>query len=217
MVNQSITNVFSNNVASVASSVRNLHSIIKMINIISNHFADIDRVLTPLDANHAALVGKLTELVDVISRIRHNVVGGRVYVCGNGGSASNAGHLVLHLRDVGIRAYDLVSDVPWLTATANDYGYDKVFSWVLEALQAGPEDLLIVISGSGNSPNIILALEYAGRKNIPCWGLLGMGGGKAAALCDGVVLVDSDSYAVVEDVHSIALHALTQALRQVSP
>ena len=178
--------------------------------IISDHFAAIDRAITPLDASHAGLVAHLAELAATLANVRQ--AGGRVYVCGNGGSASNTGHLVLHLRDVGVKAFDLMADTPWLTAIANDQAYEQVFSWSLHALGASPEDLLIVISGSGNSKNILKALRYAEANGVPRWGLLGMGGGDALNLCNDVVLVDSHSYAVIEDVHSIAIHALHKAL-----
>ena len=178
--------------------------------VISDHFAAIDRAITPLDAGHAELVGSLTALAEELQNICRG--GGRVYVCGNGGSASNAGHLVLHLRDVGVKAFDLMADAPWVSAVANDRAYDQVFSWTLHALAAGPGDLLIVISGSGQSRNIMMALEYAVANKIPRWGLLGMGGGMAKELCEGVVLVDSNDYGTVEDVQSIAIHALHKAL-----
>ena len=186
-----------------------------MSTIISNHFADIDRAITPLDASHVELVAHLTELAATLANVRQ--AGGKVYVCGNGGSASNAGHLVLHLREVGIKAFDLLADVPWGSATANDHGYSQVFNTSLQVLGASRDDLLIVISGSGKSQNVMRALEYAVANSIPRWGLLGMGGGWAKVNCEGVVLVDSDSYGVIEDVHAIAIHALTQALRHVSP
>ena len=153
---------------------------------------------------------QLEPLVKVLEGIRE--AGTRVFVCGNGGSCANAAHLVLHLRDAGIKAHDLMADAPWLTAVANDHGYQQIFAWTLHSLGAGPDDLLIVVSGSGNSKNVIEALEYAAANNIPRWGLLGMGGGTALSFCNGAVVVASDSYAVIEDIHSIAIHALHKAL-----
>ena len=178
--------------------------------IISDHFAAVDRAITPLDVGHVELVAHLTELAATLANVRQ--AGGRVYICGNGGSASNASHLVLHLREVGVKAFDLLADVPWVSATANDHAYSQVINTSLQILGATRDDLLIVISGSGKSQNVMRALEYAVANSIPRWGLLGMGGGWAKINCDGVVLVDSHSYAVIEDVHSICIHALRKAL-----
>lgn len=151
-------------------------------------------------------------LVETVANLRER--GARVYVCGNGGSCANAAHLVLHLREVGIKAHDLMADAPWLSAIANDHAYEQAFYRSLQALGAGPEDLLIVISGSGKSKNILCALEFGTANNIPCTGLLGRvdGGGPAKDYCLNSVIVDSNDYGVIEDVHSIIIHALKKAL-----
>ena len=178
---------------------------------IANYLASVGQILSPLDAPYGRLVEDLSVLAERLKEVHRN--GGRVYVCGNGGSAANAAHLTLHLRDRKIRAFDLGADVPWVTATANDYGYERIFSMALHALDAGTQDLLVVISGSGDSENILAGLEIGAQRGLPSWGLLGMGGGKAAGLCTGTVIVDSDAYGIIEDVHSIAIHALAKTLQ----
>ena len=175
-----------------------------MLQTIVKHFVAVPSALT------SEMRLGVTDMAQTLAAVRSR--GSRVCVCGNGGSAANAAHLVLHLRDVGLKAIDLGADLAWLTASANDVGYEQVFRRGLLSHGSGPEDLLIVISGSGNSPNILEALEYAVVHDIPRWGLLGMGGGKAVCVCDGAVVVDSGDYGIIEDIHSVCIHALHKAL-----
>lgn len=133
----------------------------------------------------------------------------RVYVLGNGGSWSNAQHLLLHLRDAGIRAHDLLGDPGWLTATANDYTYDFIGARRLD-IEASATDTLVVISGSGDSDNVVQALIKAETIGMMRLGLLGMGGGKAKALCTDAVVVASDDYGVIEDCHAAVIHMLSR-------
>src|SRR5688572_17465813 len=105
----------------------------------------------------------------------------RVYICGNGGSAANAIHMANDLILCGIRAHPLVADVSTLTAIANDFGYEHVFSRQLR-VYGEPGDLLIAMSGSGNSPNILEALKAAKEIGVKSWALIGMTGGKAREL-----------------------------------
>ena len=112
----------------------------------------------------------------------------RVYICGNGGSAANAIHIANDLLSVGVRAHPLTADVSTLTAIANDFGYDNVFSRQLEVF-ADPGDLLIVLSGSGNSPNILKALEVGKKIGMETWAVVG--GGRAGAIADRVFSPDT--------------------------
>lgn len=107
----------------------------------------------------------------------------RVYVCGNGGSAANALHIVNDLVSCGIKAYALTGDISTLTAIANDYSYDEVFSHQIEVF-GEPGDLLLVLSGSGNSKNIVRAIDAAKEKGMRTWALLGMTGGAARYRAD---------------------------------
>lgn len=109
-----------------------------------------------------------------------------IYLCGNGGSAANAEHIATDLIALGIAATALTSS-PIVTMIGNDFGYDRVFSYQIETL-CTPLDLLIVLSGSGNSPNIIQALKAADEVGMASFGILGNNGGSAAELCDGVIL-----------------------------
>lgn len=105
-------------------------------------------------------------LAEAVKRAR------RVYLCGNGGSAANAIHLANDFVSCGVRAFSLTADVSTLTAIANDYDYDRVFS--LQLLTFGePGDLLIALSGSGKSRNILKALEMAKRIGMTTCALFG--------------------------------------------
>ena len=100
-----------------------------------------------------------------------------------------------------------------ITAIGNDLGYDKIFSKQLEFSNASSEDILIVVSSSGNSPNIIRALEQAHDLYMATIALVGFDGGKAGQMADVTVHVNSNNYGVVEDCHQIIMHSWAQALR----
>ena len=144
----------------------------------------------------------------------------RVYTIGNGGSAATAAHIVCDLGKntggatwPGLRVMALTDNIPTSTALSNDHGYDTVFSRQLETLlDAG--DVVIAISASGKSPNIIAAIETARARGAAVVGLLGFDGGPARALCDDALVVPSFNYGHVEDAHLIVGHIISQYLRQ---
>ena len=143
-----------------------------------------------------------------------------VFVVGNGGSAATASHFACDLskgtRRDGPPTFHVVSltdNVPLLTAWANDSGYDRVFSEQLTAL-ARPGDLLVAISASGNSPNVVAAVDTARSCGMGVVGLSGRSGGRLARLSDVVVNVPSDRIEVVEDAHLIVAHSLCVAVRE---
>jgi D-sedoheptulose 7-phosphate isomerase len=146
--------------------------------------------------------------------------GRRVFICGNGGSAANAIHWandfiypVAKSGGRGIKMSALPANVSVLTCLANDIGYDKVFSAQL-ATEAEAGDLLIVLSGSGNSPNIIKALEQAKTSKMKSFALLGYSGGKCKELADVVLHFPVDDMQIVEDLQLVVGHMLLQALCQ---
>jgi D-sedoheptulose 7-phosphate isomerase/D-glycero-D-manno-heptose 1,7-bisphosphate phosphatase len=146
--------------------------------------------------------------------------GASVFACGNGGSASIANHLQCdHIKgvrngtDLTTRVFSLSTNVELLSAIANDLGYDTVFEYQLQSM-ARPGDVLVVISSSGRSPNIVRALEWANRNDIPTIALTGFTGGAARELATVSVHVHSDNYGVVEDVHQACMHLLAQYVRQ---
>ena len=152
----------------------------------------------------------LRPLLDRLQDLRAGGAGA-VWVIGNGGSQANASHLVLHLQEHGLKARDLLAETAYITAMANDHSYAVVASRTLRTLGAAA-DTLIVITGSGDSPNVILALVEARRLGMRTYGLLGFAGGQALALCDQAVLVASSDYGCIEDAHSALVHAINAEL-----
>jgi phosphoheptose isomerase len=100
-----------------------------------------------------------------------------------------------------------------ITAIGNDLGYDKIFSKQLEFSSADDSDILVVVSSSGNSPNILNALDIANDRGMVSIALVGFDGGAAARKADVVVHVNSDNYGIVEDCHQIIMHSWAQCLR----
>ena len=144
--------------------------------------------------------------------------GRRVFLCGNGGSAANAIHLandflygVSRRAGSGLRVMALPANPSVLTCLANDEGYDQIFSLQL-AVQAQAGDLLIALSGSGNSPNILRALEQAKAMGMQSFALLGYSGGKAKALADVAIHFPVDDMQIAEDLQLIAGHMVMQWL-----
>lgn len=162
------------------------------------------RVMEAIESIKASEVGGL---LAALRRVRAH--GAAVYVVGNGGSYANAQHLVLHLRDVGIRAYDLMADNAWLTAESNDRAYGQAASKLL-ALLVRTGDIALVISGSGCSGNII---SVAGAASPNVLALLGNSGGEALRYCSEAVVLPQTEYGPVEDAHSVVIHLLHESLK----
>lgn len=146
--------------------------------------------------------------------------GARVFACGNGGSAAIANHLQCdHVKgvrtstDLRPRVVSLSTNVELITAIANDLAYDEVFAYQLQS-QAGAGDVLIAISSSGRSANIVRALSWARGHGLRTIALTGFSGGDAGTLADVTIHVNGTNYGVVEDVHQAVMHSLAQFLRQ---
>lgn len=146
--------------------------------------------------------------------------GRTIYSCGNGGSAAIANHLVCDCLK-GVRANtglkprvcSLSSTVELLTAIVNDIGSDEMFSYQLTSL-GQPGDVLIAISSSGASPNIIAALREAKALGMKTIAMTGFQGGEARTLADVSLHVSAENYGVVEDTHQSIMHILAQYMRQ---
>lgn len=139
--------------------------------------------------------------------------GGKVLLIGNGGSAADAQHMAAELigrfklERKGLAAIALTTNTSTLTALANDYGYDTVFSRQLEAL-ANDKDVLIAITTSGTSPNILKAVEVARSKNIKVIGLTGGDGGKLKEIADITIVVPSDNTPRIQEAHITIGHII---------
>jgi len=141
-----------------------------------------------------------------------------VFIIGNGGSGSNASHFCEDLGKCTLRREDfdndkkkrlrvlsLTDNTPYILAWGNDEGFERVFVEQLKNL-ASPGDLLVAISGSGNSPNILRAVEWANRNGLSTFGCTGFGGGKLKALAKHSLHVPLDDMGIVESIHLTAFH-----------
>ena len=139
--------------------------------------------------------------------------GGKILWCGNGGSAGDSQHLAAEIvgrfrrERRGMASIALTTDTSTLTSVANDYGFEAVFSRQVEALGV-PGDLVVGISTSGNSRNVIVALETARAQGLVTVAFTGAGGGKLAPLADHLFAVDSRETARIQEAHILAGHML---------
>jgi len=146
--------------------------------------------------------------------------GARVFSCGNGGSAAIANHLQCdHMKtvrtktDLSPRVISLSANVELLTAIANDLAYEEVFTYQLQS-QSEQGDVLIAVSSSGRSPNIVRALTWARDRGLRTIALTGFDGGDARAVAEVTIHVTGSNYGIVEDSHQAIMHALAQYIRQ---
>jgi D-sedoheptulose 7-phosphate isomerase len=152
-----------------------------------------------------------SQLADVLTN------GGRLLACGNGGSAAEAQHLTAEL--VGrfreernpMSAIALHADTSALTAIGNDYGIDEIFARGVRA-HGRPGDVLISLSTSGTSGNVLAAVKAAHEEGLTTWALTGPAPNPLAAMCDDAVCVDADSTATVQEIHLMLVHALCIAV-----
>lgn len=180
-----------------------------------------------LNQVHAAIASVSLDAINaVVDRLYTAYRRGRkVLIVGNGGSASTASHMACDLSKnvfgrVPVRSRSrkpfrvlaLTDNVPIITAWANDTHYDEIF---MEQVRTFTDtgDLLIAVSGSGNSPNVVEAVRMARSLGADTIGLLGFGGGKLKDLVDLAIIVDSYEYGPVEDVHLVLNHLFTECLR----
>jgi D-sedoheptulose 7-phosphate isomerase len=148
--------------------------------------------------------------------------GGKVLACGNGGSATDAQHFVAELvgrfkrERHALPAVALTADIAILTAVANDYGYERVFARQVEAL-ARAGDVLFALSTSGRSPNVLAAARAARERGCLVAGFTGTGGGELAALSHFWLAAPSDVVARIQEVHTLCLHLLCEAVDAAIP
>lgn len=179
-------------------------------------FKKVSEVMLQLD------MSQVHALADAIFECYQN--DGTVFVIGNGGSGSNASHLCEDLGKGTLRREDfdndakkrlrilsLTDNTPYILAWGNDEGFDRVFSEQLKNL-ARPGDLLVAISGSGNSPNILRAVEWAHKKGLKTIGCTGFTGGKLRTLAHGSLHVPLDDMGIVESIHLTAFHWIVDDL-----
>lgn len=159
-------------------------------------------------------LGPLADVQAVIDDVRK--AGGTLWVAGNGGSAAIADHIVCDCAkgtyvegQPPLRTVALTSNGPILTALGNDISYDTVFSEQLKYYLTD-KDALLVVSSSGNSPNVVNACAYANERGVPTIAFVGFKGGKLKDIARHVMHVEADNYGIVEDMHMSFIHVLTQ-------
>jgi D-sedoheptulose 7-phosphate isomerase len=167
--------------------------------------------------NDSELLSKVEKAAELITETYKQ--GGRVYFCGNGGSAADAQHLAAELSGrfyfdrPPLAAEALHVNTSYMTAVANDYSYDVVFSREVEAF-CKEGDVLIGISTSGNSANVLKAFEVATRKKVSIIAMTGEGGGKMASECDILIDVPSNDTPRIQESHIMLGHIICQKVEE---
>jgi D-sedoheptulose 7-phosphate isomerase len=188
---------------------------IDLVARVSRHFSD----------SAQAKLGAVAALAQPIARAAELMVGclmanGKILACGNGGSAADAQHFAAELLNrfererPGLAALALTTDSSTLTSIANDYTYEQVFSKQVFAL-GQPNDILLAISTSGNSPNVVAALRAAHERDMKVVALTGKGGGevsKRLAAADVHICVPNGVTARIQEVHLLTLHCLCDGI-----
>jgi D-sedoheptulose 7-phosphate isomerase len=179
----------------------------EMFKVKANYLADL--LTLTLSSNER----KLEEASDLFNSTLQS--GNTIFWCGNGGSASESSHLATELvgrfkeNRISLPSISLNADTTALTCIANDFGYDEIFARQLQGLSK-PGDLLIVLSTSGTSPNIIEVLKQARASNLKSIALLGKGGGSALELAEISILVPGTETARIQEVHLLIGHTLCE-------
>jgi D-sedoheptulose 7-phosphate isomerase len=165
--------------------------------------------------------GELAEVIELLSTARAGQR--RVFICGNGGSAATASHFTAGLCKEGswerpekFRALALTDNIAWITSLANDTDYSRVFVEQLKT-HAEPDDVLIAFSGSGNSHNVLRAVEWANGHGLVTVGITGRSGGALGKLARHRVTVDSDHMGHVEEGHFLIQHLITYYFMEAHP
>ena len=172
---------------------------------------------------HRDIIKMSKDVIDAIKNIQKKLKkGGKIMFCGNGGSAADAQHLAAefiirlrpHINRSPIPALTLTQDTSTLTACGNDYSFDDIFLRPFQAL-AKKNDVLICISTSGNSENILKVLKDAKKNNIFTIGFLGNNGGKAKKNCDIKLIVNSNNTARIQECHIFLGHFILEKVEDL--
>lgn len=183
---------------------------------------NIESLIDALQHSQQTLASSLIDAANIISTTL--AANGKILVCGNGGSATDAQHMAVELvgrymisERIGLPVMSLTSDMSILTAWSNDFSFETVFARQVEAYgQEG--DVLLGISTSGNSKNVLEALKTAREKNMICIGLIGKDGGEMKNLCDVAIIVPSENTQRIQEIHTHLIHSLCELIeRQLFP
>lgn len=179
-------------------------AVIRIKKAISDYFIELQTTLEKVKVSDIEKVAQV-----ILTAFKQDRT---IFIFGNGGSAATASHMACDLlKKTGLKVISLTDNVASITALSNDYSYKEIFVRQLKSLLK-PRDLVIGISASGNSPNIIAAFQYAKKQGAITVGFLGFQGGKAKKLVDYDITIPSNNYGVIEDLHSSLNHVLTSVL-----
>lgn len=182
------------------------------LEIIRDHAEEGAKLRLSFFAENASLVDGAA-----LSMARCLADGGKILVCGNGGSAADAQHMTGELlgrflmERPSLPAVALTVDTSTLTAIGNDYGYDDVFARQVHGL-GRPGDVLVAISTSGNSANVLKAIQAARETGMVVVGFTGKGGGRMAVLCDHLIDVPSSHTPHIQEIHEAVMHLACQLI-----
>jgi D-sedoheptulose 7-phosphate isomerase len=182
---------------------------------IAESLADAQKVLNSFVSNQSNIDNINSAIKLMVESYKNN---GRLFSCGNGGSMCDAMHFAEELtgrfrKERAPLPAMAINDASHLTCVSNDYGYDFVFSRYVEAW-GNKGDVLLAISTSGNSPNVILAVEAAKKKGMKVVGLLGKGGGKLKDMVDVSLVVDSKISDRIQEVHIKCIHIFIEGIER---
>jgi D-sedoheptulose 7-phosphate isomerase len=178
------------------------------------YIQDLNGILSKIER------GQLDGFIDLLLKAYRE--GKSIYVIGNGGSAANASHFAQDLAkgcrgaldsDVRFKAASLTDNIPFITALANDDGYQYVFEQQLRTF-AKTGDILVAISGSGNSPNVLMAVDWANRNDLVTVGVTGFDGGRLKASAGHQLHVPLNDMCTAESIHSILFHYVVLELQK---
>jgi D-sedoheptulose 7-phosphate isomerase len=182
--------------------------------MIQTHIAALADAVDHIGVEAPRLQAWGTRLAEVLT------TGGRLLACGNGGSAAEAQHLTAELvgrfraERMPLSAISLHADTSALTAIANDYGSDEMFARGVRA-HGRPGDVLVALSTSGTSANVLCAVKAAHETGLVTWAMSGPAPNPLAAMCDDAICVEASTTATVQEIHLLLVHALCIAVDDV--
>src|SRR5580693_5486743 len=170
--------------------------------------------------NRALMLNAMDQVAELGQALRESWrMGQAVYLCGNGGSAGNANHLANDLfygagvsNGGGLKVEALSANPAVLTCLANDIGYDEIYAEQIR-IKANPGDVLVILSGSGNSPNVVRALEMGNARGMKTFAILGFSGGRCKRIAQHSIHFEIDDMQIAEDLQLIVGHICMQWLR----
>lgn len=176
------------------------------MDFIKYYFSKLKRTLDKID------IGEIKEVIRLLNDAYKT--DNNIFILGNGGSASTASHFACDFgKQLDYRVYSLTDNVSYMTALGNDISYDSIFSEQLKNL-VNRDDIVVAISASGNSPNVLKAVELAHKYGAITIGFTGFDGGKLKDLVNYSIHVPINQYGVVEDIHLILEHAICEYLKE---